>query len=77
MDLQGHGLDGVDAADDFADNNHVLVCTLRKLRKWNFANPAWTAYRAEARGRIYWADHWVKPFCLQLSLQLDQTLHVS
>ena len=73
---QWDGFNWVNAANNFSQNDAVVVVSVGQIGKRNFSNPTRSSDRTEPGRRVDGADHRVESFCLQFSFQFHQMLNV-
>jgi hypothetical protein len=76
LNSQWDGFNWVNAANNFSQNDAVVVVSVGQIGKRNFSNPTRSSDRTEPGRRVDGADHRVESFCLQFSFQFHQMLNV-
>ena len=76
LNSQWDGFNWVNAANNFSQNDAVVVVSVGQIGKRNFSNPTRSSDRTEPGRRVDGADHRVESFRLQFSFQFHQMLNV-
>jgi len=70
--LQRNRFAGVYAANDFAENDSIVVVTLLQFGKPDFTSPgSGSSNRPESGRRVYGSDQGIEAFCFEFAFQLD------